>query len=145
MNSSSQRNDSRRLLLYREASQLSSSLQELTVEMLPKLSQLDDAVLLDVSNQYADTLLHLHDLSEQIERTPGMVSDHAACETLRKEIRTALDAAAALMVPCRTALQQRGAEAKRDLLLTQKKRQISAYMRSPTHPQDDGNFFDRRR
>jgi len=136
-----------RLALYREASRLSGALKAYSADVLSQLDAFSIQNLLDCVDKYCGALERLNSLSNQIDRADSSAESaetKAACEELRRSIRADLDAASAFVEPCRGTLQQRLSASKGDLLLAQKKKKLTAYIRSPLIGQEV-THFDRRR
>lgn len=136
-----------RLALYREAARLSGALRTYSAASLPELNKIDAQELAECVEKYCGALEKLRGISFQIDRQDQCAESpetRAECETLRCSIRADLDDVSAFVEPCRRALQRRLSASQKDLLLVQKKKQLSAYLRSPLIGQD-ATHYDRRR
>ena len=137
-----------RLALYQEARRLSGALKEYSVYARSEFDAFSVQNLLDCVDKYCGALEKLNVLSHQIDRVDTSlesIETRTACEEQRCSIRADLDAASAAFVePCREALQQRLSASKNDLLLTQKKKKLAAYIRSPLVGQEI-THYDRHR
>jgi hypothetical protein len=147
MEASLSRNSSGRLALYREASRLSQALRADSAAALSKLDTFGAQELSDCVNWYCGALDQLNALSRQVDEADrgSETSEIAAdCESLRDSIREDLKAAAAFVAPCRAALQRQLSAAREGILMTQERKKLSAYLRSPLIGQDV-THYDRHR
>jgi hypothetical protein len=131
------------LQLYQQAAEIAATIRAYAEKMTPQLSTLDSAALIDCIDQYSGLIDQLHELECSLAAAPAAPDE--ACSRLRKKIREDLDAAAAFDTPCRTAITRQISDAKEDLMLSQKKKQISAYLHSPTLGEQAATHFDKRK
>lgn len=134
--------------LLREARKIARALRSLAEDSTPRLDTLDADEILEKVDCFADLGGQLQALFTHIEtmdtngETPAEIAE---CRELRREIHTDLDAANIFIAPCRAALERQINSIKSELLLTQRKRQISAYIRLPLLGEDEDSTFDRRK
>lgn len=137
-----------RTKLLREARGIAKSLRSCAEDTVPRLSTLNTDDLLAKIDYFADLGGQLQSLFTHIETmdtSDETLAETIECRELRREIRTDLDAAGVFIIPCRSALERQINDVKNELLLTQRKRQISAYIRLPLLGEDENSNFDRRR
>ena len=133
--------------LLHEARKIARDLRACAEEAIPRLDTSDADEILAQIDLYADLGGHLQSLFTRIETmdTSGeSLAEAEECRELRREIRVDLDAAGAFVAPCRAALTRQMDAVKKELLLTQRRRQISAYIRIPLSGDGEGAAFDRR-
>lgn len=133
--------------LLHEARKIAKALRACAEEAIPRLDISDTDEILAQIDLYADLGEHLQSLFTQIETMDTReesLAETAECRELRREIRMDLDAAGAFVAPCRVALARQMDMVKQDLLLTQRRRQISAYIHLPLPGDGEGIAFDRR-
>lgn len=137
-----------RSALLHEARQLARELRTYTEESVPRLNALDPDEILARVNLYADMGGQLQLLFTKIEAMDTRnepLAETVECRALRQEIRKDLDAASCFTEPCRAALEREMASIKKELLLTQRKRQLSAYLGLPLMGEEEGLAYDRRK
>lgn len=137
-----------RSALLQEARQLARKLRACSEESVPQFSALDSDEILARVDLFADLGGQLQSLFSQIESMDTQnepLSETVECRALRQEIRTDLDAAACFTAPCRAALEREMSSIKKELLLTQRKRQLSAYLGLPMMGEEEGLAYDRRK
>lgn len=131
-----------------EARKVAKALRSMVEDATPRLDTLDADRILEKIDCFADLGGQLQALFTRIEAMDTdseTLAETAECRELRREIRTDLDAASIFIVPCRAALERQIDNIKSELLLTQRKRQISAYIRLPLLGEDENSTFDRRK
>jgi hypothetical protein len=139
--------ESGRSALLQEARKLARQLRACSEESVPQLNALNSDEILARVDLFADLggqLQLLFSRIESMDTRDEPLAETVECRVLRQEIRTDLDAAAGFTAPCRAALEREMSSIKQELMLTQRKRQISAYIGLPMMGEEDGMSFDRR-